>query len=130
MPKAFKEFFLRSDLVAVGAGLAIALAAVSLIQAIVGGLIGPLISNFVGDQFFGTSSLTIFGSNFTYGVVVEAAITFALVLAAVYFLLVMPYQRLQGEAASAATRACPECTSSISVAAKRCPRCTAVVPAG
>lgn len=131
MLKALKELSLRSDLITAGAGLAVALAAFALIQAIVGGLIAPLISVFVGDDdFFSVSSFTILDHRFTYGVVVEAAITFTLVMTAIYFLLVMPYQRLQGEGNSAATRACPECMSSISAAAKRCPYCTAVLPTG
>jgi large conductance mechanosensitive channel len=130
MLKAFKEISLRSDLITVAVGLAMALAGFTLVQATVGGLIAPLISVFVGDEFFATSSFTIFDNNFTYGVVVEDAITFALVMAAAYFLLVMRFQRLQGEGGSTATRACPECTNLISVAAKRCPHCTAVVSAG
>jgi large conductance mechanosensitive channel len=130
MLKGLKEFSSRGDLLIAAGGLLMALVAFTLVQAIVGGLITPLISVFVGNSTFAFNSFTIDGSEFGYGAVIEAAITFVLALAAVYFLLVVPYRRLQGEGGAADTRACPECTSSISVAAKRCPRCTAVLPVG
>jgi large conductance mechanosensitive channel len=107
-----------------------ALAAFFLIQAIVGGLIAPLISVVIGDPIFALNSFMIDGSEFRYGAVIEAVITFALASTAIYFLLVVPYRRHQGEGGAPDTRACPECTSSISAAAKRCPHCTAVLPMG
>jgi len=130
MFKGLKGFNARGDLLITAGGLLMALAAFFLVQAIVGGLIAPLISVFIGDSTFGFNSFTIAGSEFGYGAVIEATMTFALALAVVYFLLVVPYRRLQGEGGAANTRACPECTSSISVVAKRCPHCTAVVPMG
>jgi large conductance mechanosensitive channel len=128
MLKTFKEAMLRSDLITVAGGLLIALAAFTLVQAVVYGLIGPLISLFVGDPVFAANSLRIDSSEFTYGAVIETAIVFGLVLAAVYFLVVKPYQhRKDRQGVAAKTRTCPECTSSISALAKRCPHCTAVV---
>jgi len=56
MFKEIKEFMLRSDLGIVAAGLAIALATFSLVQAVVSYLIDPLISIFVGDPVFGVNS--------------------------------------------------------------------------
>lgn len=128
MLKEFKEFTRRSDLITVAAGLVMALATFYLLEAIVAYLIAPLISIFVGGPTFETNAFTIHSSEFRYGAVIEAAITFVLAAAAIYFLLIVPcrrYQRRKGVASK--TRACPECTSSISVVAKRCPHCTAVV---
>lgn len=132
MLRALKKFTQRNDLITVAAGLLMALVAFTLVQAIVAGLIAPLIAIFLGDDlFFSASAFTIHGSEFRYGVVIEAALTFALAAAAVYFLLITPGGRRWTTAGDVEkTRACPECTSSISVAAKRCPRCTAVLPTG
>jgi large conductance mechanosensitive channel len=128
MLKEFKEFMLRSDLVTVAVGLAMAFATFYLVQAVVAYLIAPLISVFVGDPVFEVNAFRVDSSEFRYGAVIEAAITFVLVAAAVYFLLVVPYRRYQSRNGVAEnTRACPECTSPISVVAKRCPYCTAVV---
>ena len=128
MLKGIKEFISRSDAITVAGGLLMALAAFTLIQAAVGYLIAPLIAVVVGEPIFALNSFTIDGSEFRYGAVIEAAITFALVSAAVYFLLVVLHRGRQGEDGGTGRRACPECMSSISVAAKRCPHCTAMVP--
>lgn len=120
-----KEFMLRSDLIAVAAGLVMALATFYLVQAVVAYLIAPLISVFVGDPVFEVNSFSIGGSEFRYGVVIEAAISFVLA-GAVVFLLVS-YRRFQDPNDVARTRACPDCTKPISVVAKRCPYCTSAV---
>ena len=128
MLKGFKEFIARSDLVTAAVGLLMALTGFYLLQAIVSYLIAPLISTFIGDSPFGLNSFTIDTSEFRYGAVIEAAITFVLASTAGYCLLVAPYRHRQSrQGIGTKTRACPECTSSISDAAKRCPRCTAVV---
>jgi large conductance mechanosensitive channel len=128
MLRGFKEFMLRSDLITIVVGLVMALATFYLVEAVVAALVGPLIAIFVGRSDFGSNAFTISGSDFRYGAVVEAAITFVLAAVAVYLLLVVPYRRYQGgKGVATRTGVCPECTSSISVAAKRCPHCTAVV---
>jgi len=110
----------RCDLIAIVIGLVMAFATFYLVQAIVAGLIAPLIAVFVGASNFGSNAFTIGASEFRYGAVLEAVITFAVALVA--------KGRSQGSTVDAArSRACPECTSSISIAARRCPYCTAVV---
>jgi large-conductance mechanosensitive channel len=52
MLKEFKEFMLRRDLNTVAAGLVMAFATFYLLEAIVSGLIAPLISIFIGDSPF------------------------------------------------------------------------------
>jgi large conductance mechanosensitive channel len=127
MLKEFKEVILRRDLITVAAGLVMALATFYLFQAVVSYMIAPLISVFVGDPIFEANSFHIGGGEFRYGIVIEAAITFVLVTAVVYFFL-EPYRRhWGGDGVAVDTRECPECTSPIPVAAKRCPHCTAVV---
>ena len=50
------------------------------------------------------------------------------VAAAVYFLIVLPYEKYkQARGISPDTRPCPECTTDLPVAAKRCPSCTAQI---
>jgi large conductance mechanosensitive channel len=54
------------------------------------------------------------------------------IAAVIYFVLVVPMQRLEARraspAAEATTRECPECLSNIPLAARRCAFCTAFVP--
>lgn len=115
----------KSELVVVAAGLLVALATLSLIQAVVTYLVGPLIAAFVGDPIFGLNSFTINGSEFRYGAVLEVLIAFGLASGVAYY-VVVAYRRVE-RGNMAQTRSCPECTSRISAAAKRCPRCTAIV---
>lgn len=129
--KTFKGPLLRSKLITVALGLTLALTAWTLIQAVVGELIAPLIAVFIGESHFELNSFTIGESEFRYGQLIEAAIAFGLAAALVYFLYVVPNRQSEGpDRVAARTRACPECTTPIPVAAKRCPHCTAVIPPG
>lgn len=126
--KTFKGSLLRSRLITVALGLTLALTAWTLIQAVVGDLIAPLIAVFIGESHFELNSFTIGESEFRYGPLIEAAIAFGFAGALVYFLYVVPNrQGGNSDRAAAKTRPCPECTTPIPVAAKRCPHCTTVI---
>jgi large conductance mechanosensitive channel len=129
MRKGFKESLLRSDLMTVAVGVATALAAFLLVEAVVVYWIAPVIAIFVGDAHFETNAFKIEGSEFRYGAFIQNALTFVLVLAVAYFVAVVLGRRKHDrKVAGSDARACPECTSSIPTLAKRCPYCTAVVP--
>jgi len=128
--RGFKDFAFKEDLIAAAVGLVMALATFTLIQAIVNDLLTPLIAAIIGEQSFFELTFTIGDAEFGYGAVLNALITFVGTAAVVYFLVVLPYKHYQDRrGASAKTRPCPECTSSISIAAKRCPHCTSQVTA-
>ena len=130
MLKGFRDFALKGNLIEVAVGLVMALATFELVTALIDDLITPLIAAVVGEPDFSGLSFTINGSEFLYGDFLSAVITFLSVAAAVYFLIVKPYETYkQRRGITADTRPCPECTTEISVAAKRCPNCTAPVPA-
>jgi large conductance mechanosensitive channel len=128
MLKGFRDFLLKGDLITAAVGLVMALATFTLVEAFVGALITPLIGAVVGEPHFEQLSFTINGSEFAYGVFINALIIFVGTVAAVYFFVVLPYKRYQEmRGVTAKSRPCPECTTQISVAARRCPSCTAVV---
>jgi large conductance mechanosensitive channel len=128
MLKGFRDFLLKGDLITAAVGLVMALATFALTEALVENLITPIIAAIVGEPDFADLHFTINDSVFRYGAFLNALIVFVGTAAAIYFFVVMPYQRYQDlKGASAKTRPCPECTTSISVAARRCPACTAVV---
>jgi large conductance mechanosensitive channel len=95
-------------------------------------LITPIVGAIIGEPDFSQLHFTINDSVFRYGAFINALIVFVSTAAAVYFFVVLPYKRYQElKGASAKTRPCPECTTSISIAARRCPSCTAaVIPEG
>jgi large conductance mechanosensitive channel len=96
-------------------------------------LITPLIAAIFGEPDFGTLSFTINGSRFAYGDFLNAALTFVIVAAVVFFLVVRPVNVLMARMRTepdieTPTRGCPECLSQIPVAARRCAFCTSEVP--
>ena len=128
MLKGFRDFALKGNLIEVAVGLVMALATFELVSALIDDLITPLIAAVAGEPDFSGLSFTINGSEVLYGDFLTAVITFLSVAAAVYFLIVKPYETYKrGRGVTADTRPCPECTTEISVAAKRCPSCTAPV---
>ena len=128
MLKGFKEFMLKGDLIAIAVGLIMALATLALVEALIADLLTPIIAAIVGEPNFADLTFRINGSEFRYGSFINAAIVFVSIAAAVYFFVVVPYKKYQEmKGISPGTRACPECTTEISVDARRCPNCTSVV---
>jgi large conductance mechanosensitive channel len=62
MFRGFKEFMLRRDLITVAVGFVMATAIFYLVEAIVEGLIEPLLSALVGDSSIGNNVFTVSGS--------------------------------------------------------------------
>ncbi|HLY82407.1 MAG TPA: MscL family protein [Acidimicrobiales bacterium] len=128
----FKDFVLRGDVVALAVGVVIALAFKSVIDAIV-----DIVTNvpaIIGKRTqFAALAFHIRGGVFKYGALIQAIISFVIVAAAIFFLVVKPYDALlermkrgRGDADSD-DRPCPECLSSIPKGASRCAYCTAQV---
>ena len=103
MLKGFKDFALKGNLIEVAVGLVMALAIFALVQALIESLITPLIGAIVGEPDFGGLTFTINGSEFFYGNFINALITFLSVAAAVYFFMVVPYERTSSIEASRPT---------------------------
>jgi large conductance mechanosensitive channel len=132
--KDFKEFLLRGNLVDLAVGVVIGIAFAAVISALVADLITPLIAAIGGKPDFGSLSFTINGSHFLYGHFINALISFVVIAAVVFFLVIKPVNALMAHRrteppVAAETRPCPECLSEIPVAARRCAFCTAEVGA-
>ena len=122
----FKAFMLRGNLVDTAVGIVIGLAFAAVITALVGSLITPLIAAIFGKPDFAALTFTINGSVFTYGVFINALISFVLVAIVLFFVVVKPVNamRARRESPDPTTRACPECLSEIPLEAHRCAFCT------
>jgi large conductance mechanosensitive channel len=132
--KDFEEFLLRGNLVDTAVGIVIGLAFAAVVAALVENLVTPLIAAIVGEPSFADLSFTINGSTFGYGNFLNALLTFVLVAAVVYFLVVKPVNRLLAARKTeppvdTTVRQCPDCLSEIPVEATRCAFCTQEVPA-
>ena len=126
MFKGFRDFVTQGDLIEIAVGLIMALALFALVQALIADLVTPIIAAIVGQPDFGGLTFTINDSVFRYGDFINALITFLSVAAAVYFFIVVPYQKYnEARGIRAGTKPCPECTTDIPEGAMRCPHCTA-----
>jgi large conductance mechanosensitive channel len=132
--KDFKEFLLRGNLVDVAVGIVIGVAFAALVAALVSDLITPLIAAIGGNPDFSGLSFTIHKSHFLYGHFINALVSFIVIAAVVFFLVVKPVNALLARRKSELpvdeqTRQCPECLGEIPVLARRCAFCTAEVGA-
>jgi large conductance mechanosensitive channel len=132
MTKDFRTFLLRGNVVDLAVGIVIGAAFGRIVSSVVAGLITPIIAAIGGKPNFAALSFTINGSHFHYGLVINAIISFVIVAAAVFFVVVRPINALMSRFrtepdVSEPTRHCPECRSDIPQRATRCAFCTARV---
>jgi len=117
-------------------GVVIGAAFAAVVSAFTKDLLTPLIAAIVGKPDFSAIKFTVHGSMFAIGEFVNAAISFLLVAAAVYFFVVTPVNLLVARMRKAAapadptTKKCPECLSEIPIDARRCMHCTQPVVVG
>jgi large conductance mechanosensitive channel len=127
--KEFRAFILRGNLVDLAIAVVIGAAFTAVVNALVRDLITPLIAAIFGEPNFDALAFTINGSRFASGDFLNALLTFVIVAAVVFFLVVKPVNtfmaRMRTEPdVESPTRGCPECLSQIPVAARRCAFCT------
>ena len=134
MLREFRAFILRGNLVDLAIAVVVGTAFTAVVNAIVKDLITPLIAAVGGEPNFGDLDFTINGSRFAYGDFLNALVTFLLVSAVLFFLVIKPVNALMDALRTepeveSPTRPCPECLSQIPRAASRCMFCTSEVPA-
>src|ERR1700728_4528456 len=130
MLDGFKKFILRGNVVDMAVGVVIGAAFGGVVTSLTKGVLTPFIGALVKLPDFSTLKYEIRGSNFLVGDFLNAAISFVLIAAAVYFFVVVPVNwliaRMHKEAppADPTTKKCPECLSEIPIEARRCAHCT------
>jgi large conductance mechanosensitive channel len=134
MLKDFRQFLLRGSLVDLAIAVVIGAAFGAVVAALVKDLITPLIAAIGGQPDFGGLDFTINSSRFAYGDFLNTVISFVIIAAVVFFLVVRPVNALMERLQTAppveeATRECPACLSQIPYAARRCAFCTEEVGA-
>jgi large conductance mechanosensitive channel len=135
MFQGFRKFLFRGNVIDLSVAVVIGAAFGAVVTSFVANMLTPLIAAIAGKPDFSSLVVTLNGSNITYGLFLNALISFLLIAAAVYFFVVAPMnayieRRRRGEApADPTTKKCPECLSEIPIAARRCAFCTAIVGA-
>jgi large conductance mechanosensitive channel len=125
----FKKFIVRGNVVDLAVGVVIGAAFGNVVQAIVKDILNPLISALGGKADVSALAVTLGGITFPIGDLINALISFLLIALVVYFLVVLPVNKLMDrykpQQKPAPTKECPECTNKIPEAARRCPQCAA-----
>ena len=137
MLKGFKDFISRGNVIDLAVAVVMGAAFGAVVTALVSDFITPIIAAIGGQPDFSALSFTINGSRFAYGHFLNAVISFLIIAAAVYFLVVLPLEKVLKKPDSEDTRLreCPECLSMVPTEARRCMYCTskigpAATPAG
>jgi large conductance mechanosensitive channel len=128
--KGFKQFLLRGNVIDLAVGIVIGAAFSGVVVALVKDLLTPLIGAIAAAPDFSQVALTINGSKFLYGDFVNSVLAFLIASAAVYFLVVLPINRMMAsikKAPDPTTRKCLECLSEIPAQARRCRFCASPV---
>ncbi|MFF0343395.1 large conductance mechanosensitive channel protein MscL [Kribbella sp. NPDC004875] len=95
MLKGFKEFIMRGNVVDLAVAVVIGAAFGKIVTALVDGLINPLVAAIFGKTDISKVwSFKINGATFSIGLILDAALNFLFVAAAVYFFIVMPLNKL------------------------------------
>jgi len=134
MFKEFRKFILRGNVVDLAVAVVIGAAFNSVVQSIVKDFITPLVTGFSsgGKKLEGvyTIHLRSHAFSFAWGDFLNTLISFILIAAVVFFLVVQPLNKLvshlkpSDEIEKPAERQCPECLSAIPAKATRCKFCT------
>ena len=127
----FRKFLMRGNLIELAVAVVIGVAFNAVIQALISDIITPLIAAIAGKPNFSALTFTINHSKFSYGSFINALLSFVIIAAVVYFLIVSPMARVMARVdrnKEASTRQCPQCLSDIPVGATRCMYCTSEVP--
>jgi large conductance mechanosensitive channel len=130
MLDGFKKFILRGNVVDMAVGVVIGAAFGGVVTSLTKGLLTPFIGALVKLPDFSNLKFQFRGGEFLIGDVINAAISFLLIAAAVYFFVVLPINWLIARMHKAekpsdpTTKKCPECLSEIPIEARRCSHCT------
>jgi large conductance mechanosensitive channel len=127
----FKKFLFRGNLIDLAVAVVIGVAFNTVVQALIADFVTPLLAAIGGKPNFGTLAFTVHHSEFKYGAFINALLSFVIIAAVIYYLVVGPANRITSLATrnkEATERDCPQCLQSIPVAASRCMFCTSEVP--
>jgi large conductance mechanosensitive channel len=129
MFKGFRQFILRGNVIDLAVAVVIGAAFGAVVTSFVTNILTPLIAAIVGKPDFSAFNFNINGAVISYGIFLNALISFLLIAGAVYFFMIAPMNAWKARAARNAAPAdptskkCPECLSEIPIAARRCAFC-------
>jgi large conductance mechanosensitive channel len=126
MFKGFREFIRRGNVVDLAVAVVIGAAFGALVTSFVANIITPLIAAIFGKPDFSNLVFTINGSRFMYGSFINAVVAFLLIALAIYYVVVVPMNKMRERrerGQDPAVKECPECLGEIPAKARKCAYC-------
>ena len=130
MWKDFQKFILRGNVIDLAVAVSVGTAFTAIVTSLTKYMITPLVAAIAGNRTnFANYSFTVNNSVFQYGEVINAIISFIVVAAVIFFLIVKPVEHLstmakRNKSVEPSEKICPECLSTIPIKATRCAFCT------
>ncbi|NED94651.1 large conductance mechanosensitive channel protein MscL [Phytoactinopolyspora alkaliphila] len=106
MLKGFRDFISRGNVIDLAVAVVIGAAFSTVIAAVVEGLISPLVAAIFGEP--NLTAVGVFEINdavFSLGLILDAAFKFLIVAAAIYFVIIVPFNKLRSLRAKEAAAA-------------------------
>ncbi|HET8987808.1 MAG TPA: large conductance mechanosensitive channel protein MscL [Humibacillus sp.] len=95
MLKGFKDFVMRGNVIDLAVAVVLGAAFTAVVNAVVQGLINPIIAAIFGKpDLTQVGTFTINGAQFSIGLILNALFNFVVVAAAVYFIIIVPVNKL------------------------------------
>jgi large conductance mechanosensitive channel len=107
MLKEFRDFILRGNVIDLAVAVVIGAAFGAIVTALVKDLITPLIAAIGGQPDFSSIKFTINNSQFLIGDFINAIISFLIIAAVIFFLVVKPMNAIMSRAARKTETAAP-----------------------
>lgn len=109
MLQGFKDFISRGNVVDLAVGVVIGAAFSAVVKALVDGILDPVIAGIFGEPDFKDIGAFMLGESLVQpGLLVTAIIQFLLIAAAIYFVIVLPMNRLTERREKESTEAAAE----------------------
>lgn len=94
MLRGFKEFIMRGNVVDLAIAVVIGAAFGAVVNALVKDIVTPIIAAIGGQPDFSKLTFTVNKSTFLYGEFINAIVAFVLIAAAIYFVVVLPLNKV------------------------------------
>lgn len=94
MYEEFKQFVLRGNVVDLAVGVVIGVAFAAVVDSLVADIVTPIIAMIGGEPDFTALDFSINDAQFRYGAFITAVLSFLIIAAVVFFLVVVPMNQL------------------------------------
>ncbi len=124
MWEEFKKFISKGNVIDMAIGLVMGSAFTAIVNAVVDGILMPIISGLTAGVDYEDLAINFFGAKLQIGNVINAIITFLIISSFLFIIVKAINKTKKEEVVEKTTKICPHCQSEINIKATRCPNCT------